>query len=100
MTTEWKPDPKQGGEHIEARKLEVLEHMRKATEVALYHVDQQLELDIERLKKSAGETKAKLVGAVKKAESMPALTVVRKYWQKSEDDIIHGLTDTIMRNGE
>jgi hypothetical protein len=35
MATEWKPDPKQGGEHIEARKLEVLEHMKKAAELAL-----------------------------------------------------------------
>ena len=97
---DWKPDPTQGGEHIEARKKEAIGHLQSAANVAFYHIDQQLELDIESLKKKAGESKQKIVSSVKKAQSMPALTVVRKYWQKDRDDLLHHLTDTIMKNGE
>jgi hypothetical protein len=100
MVSDWKPDPQLGGEHIEARKTEAIEHLKSAANVAYYHIDQQLDRDIEDLKKKAGEQKQKVVSSVKKAESMPALTVVRKYWQKDKDDLLHHLTDTIMRNGE
>lgn len=98
--SDWKPDPKLGGEHIEARKVEAIEHLKGAANVAYYHIDQQLERDIEDLKKKAGETKQKVMSHIKKAEGMPALTVVRKYWMKDRDDIMHYLTDAIMRNGE
>jgi predicted nucleic acid-binding Zn-ribbon protein len=98
--TKWKPDPIKGGENIEARKAEVIDHLRAAANVAYYHIDQQLEADIADLKRKAGETKGKVVSAISKAEQMPALTVVRKYWQKNDDDLMHHLTDTIMRNGE
>lgn len=98
--SDWKPNPKLGGEHVEARKKEAIEHLKKAADVAFYHIEQQLEKDIEELKKKAGESKNKVVSHIKKAEALPALTVVRKYWQKDSDDIMHHLTDTIMRNGE
>ena len=96
----YKPDPTKGGEHIEARKVEVIAHLKKAVDVAYYHIDQQLERDIAELKKRAGDQKGKMIAFVKKAEEMPALTVVRKYWQKTGDDVMHHLTETIMRNGE
>jgi predicted PolB exonuclease-like 3'-5' exonuclease len=98
--SEWKPDPKLGGEQIEARKQEVVAHLKSAVNVAYYHIDQQLQRDIEDLKKKAGEQKGKMVSFVKKAEELPALTVVRKYWQKSDNDLLHHLTETIMKNGE
>jgi coenzyme F420-reducing hydrogenase alpha subunit len=99
-TEKYKPNPALGGEHIEARKKEVLDHLKKAVDVAYYHIDQQLEIDIENLRKKAGDQKSKMVGFVKKAEELPALTVVRKYWQKTDDDVLHHLTETIMRQGE
>lgn len=95
---DWKPDPKQGGEHIEARRAEVVAHMQKAVDVAYYHIEQQLEKDIEALRKKAGEQKSKMLAAVRKAEADPAMTVVRKYWMKTEDDVLHHLTETIMRD--
>ena len=98
--TEWKPDPKLGGEHIEKRKEEAIDHLKSAANVAYYHIDQQLDRDVEDLKKKAGEKKSKVISHIKKAESLPALTVVRKYWQKNSDDLMHHLTDTIMQNGE
>lgn len=94
----YKPNPENGGEHIEARRKEVVEHLKLAVDVAYYHIDQQLELDIQELKKKAGEQKAKMFKAVKEAEEKPAMTIVRKYWQKSQPDIIHHLTETIMKN--
>ena len=97
---DWKPNPAQGGEHIEARKKEAIDHLQSAANVAYYHIDQQLELDIQNLKKQAGESKQKVISAIKKAQALPALTVVRKYWQKDRDDLLHHLTDTIMKNGE
>ena len=100
VAEKWKPNPALGGAHIEARKLEALDHLRGAADVAFYHIEQQLERDIVDLKKKAGEQKQKIVGVIKKAEETPALTVVRKYWQKDRDDIMHHLTDTIMRGGE
>lgn len=98
--SDWKPDPVKGGEHIEARKVEAVEHLKSAADVAFYHIDQQLERDIEDLKKKAGEKKQKVISHIKKAEGLPALTVVRKYWQKDRDDLLHHLTDTIMNAGE
>lgn len=95
----WKPNPVLGGEHIEARKVEAVEHLKAAADVAFYHLDQQLEIDIQELKKKTGEQKNKLVQYVKKAEALPALTVVRKYWQKDRDGLMHHLTETIMRDG-
>lgn len=95
---EWKPNPKLGGEHIEARRHEVVEHLQRAVDVAYYHIDQQLAIDIEALKKKAGEQKAKMSKAVKDAEQKPAMTIVRKYWQEDHDGILHSLTETIMRN--
>lgn len=100
MTSDWKPNPSLGGEHIEARKKEAIEHLKSAANVAYYHIDQQLERDIEGLKRKAGEQKQKVVSAIKKTDDMPALTVVRKYWQKNKDDLLHHLTDTIMQSGE
>lgn len=97
VSTDWKPDPAKGGEHVEARKTQVVEHLKRAVDVAYYHIDQQLARDIEDLRKKAGEQKSKMVQFVRKAEDMPALTVVRKYWQKSDDDVLHHLTETIMR---
>lgn len=94
----WKPDPKQGGEHIEARREEVVEHMKRAVNVAYYHIDQQLERDIELLRKKAGEQKSKMMSAVKNAQDLPAMSVVRKYWMKDSDDVLHHLTETIMRD--
>lgn len=94
----WKPNPEKGGEHVEARKTEVVEDLKAAADVAYYHIDQQLERDILELKKKAGEQKQKIVSSVKKTEAMPALTVVRKYWQKDSDGILHHLTETIMRD--
>lgn len=98
MTEGYKPDPIKGGEHVEARKEEVLRDLRSAVDVAYYHIDQQLEIDILELKKRAGEQKGKMLQYLKKAEQMPALTVVRKYWQKDSDGILHHLTETIMRD--
>lgn len=100
MDDAYKPDPEKGGIHVEARKKEVLQHLKSAIDVAYYHIDQQLDVDIAELKKRAGETKSKMVSQLRKAENMPALTVVRKYWQKDANDIVHVLTDTIMRNNE
>lgn len=97
---DWKPDPAKGGEHVEPRKQEVIKHLKSASDVAFYHIDQQLERDIAELKKKAGEKRNKIVAHVKKAEQMPALTVVRKYWMKDADDLMHHLTDTIMNQGE
>lgn len=94
------PDPTKGGEHVEARRAEAVKHLKLAVDVAYYHIDQQLERDIADLKKRAGEQKAKMLQFVKKAEELPALTVVRKYWEKGEAEIVHHLTETIMRNGE
>lgn len=94
---EWKPDPAKGGEHIEARRSEVIDHLKMAVNVAYYHIDQQLEADINALKKKAGEQKQKMARAVNDAETKPAMTVVRKYWQKSEADVMHHLTESIMR---
>lgn len=94
---DWKPDPTLGGEHIEARREEVVEHLQKAINVAFYHIEQQLELDIAALKQKASEQKNKMVKAVQDAKTKPALTIVRKYWQKSEADVIHHLTETIMK---
>jgi len=94
----WKPNAKLGGEHIEARREEVVEHLKRAVDVAYYHIDQQLELDILALKKKAGEQKQKMVRAVTDAQTKPAMTIVRKYWQKSEADVLHHLTETIMRD--
>ena len=96
--TDWKPDPELGGEHIEARRQEVVRHLQKAVDVGYYHIDQQLALDIEDLKKKAGEQKAKMMGAVRDAQIKPAMTIVRKYWQKTDDDVLHHLTETIMRD--
>lgn len=98
--TPWKPDPTKGGEHIEARKVEAIEHLKHAADVAYYHIEQQLERDIADARKKAGEQKSKIVSVIKKVEELPALTVVRKYWQKDRDDIVHHLTETIMRQGE
>lgn len=98
--TDWKPDPTKGGEHIEPRKQEVLKDLRSAADVAYYHIEEQLEKDIEDLKKKAGEQKSKIVSSIKKIEALPALTVVRKYWQKDSDGILHHLTETIMRDGD
>jgi DNA-directed RNA polymerase sigma subunit (sigma70/sigma32) len=95
----WTPDPTRGGPEIEARKAQVVEHLKKAVDVAYYHIDQQLDRDIADLKKKAGEQKSKMVAFVKKAEDMPAMSVVRKYWQKDQDDVLHHLTETIMRDG-
>jgi hypothetical protein len=39
--SDWKPDPKLGGEHVEARKKEAIEHLKKAADVAFYHIEQQ-----------------------------------------------------------
>lgn len=97
---EWKPDPVMGGEHIEARKQEAVRHLQSAANVAFYHIDQQLATDIAELQRKAGEQKQKIISSIKKTSTMPALTVVRKYWQKDADDLMHHLTDTIMRNGE
>ena len=97
---DWKPNPELGGKHIESRKVEVIEHLKSASNVAFYHIDQQLERDIAELKKKAGEKRNKIVSHIKKAEQMPALTVVRKYWMKDADDLMHHLTDTIMSQGE
>jgi len=94
----WKPDPIKGGEHIEARRDEVVKHLEKAVGVAYYHLDQQLQLDIDNLRKKAGEQKAKMMVAVNDARSKPAMTIVRKYWQKTGDDGLHHLTETIMRD--
>lgn len=99
MTT-WKPDPIKGGKHIEARRKEVVSHLQSAVDVAYYHIDQQLELDIQNLKKLAGDKKNKLNKAVEEAKNKPAMTVVRKYWMKDKDDVLHHLTETIMRQGE
>ena len=96
--TKWKPDPTLGGEHIEARRLEVVEHLKLAVNVAHYHIDQQLWLDIENLKKKAGQQKAKMTAAVDNAERNPAMTVVRKYWQKDRNEVLHHLTETIMHD--
>lgn len=96
-STDWKADPKLGGEHIEARRKEVVEHLKLAVSVGYYHIDQQLALDIEALKKKAGDQKGKLAAAVKTAKSQPAMTTVRKYWQKDEAEVLHHLTETIMR---
>ena len=93
----WKPDPSRGGPEVEKRKEEIIIHLKKAVDVAYYHIDQQLEKDILDLKKKAGEQKGKMVSFIKKAEESPALTVVRKYWMKSQDDVLHHLTETIMR---
>jgi len=94
----WTPDPSRGGPEVEARKVEVLEHLKRAVDVAYYHIDQQLERDIQELKKKAGEQKSKMVSFVRKAEELPALSVVRKYWMKNQDDVLHHLTETIMRD--
>lgn len=99
-TEEWKPNPELGGKHIEQRKREVIGHLKSASDVAFYHIDQQLERDIEDIKKKAGEKRNKIVSHIKKAEQMPALTVVRKYWMKGADDLMHHLTETIMNQGE
>lgn len=96
----WSPDPTRGGPEIEARKKEVISNLKSASDVAFYHIDQQLALDIEQLKQKAGETRKKIVTYVNKAEKLPALTVVRKYWKKDSDSLMHHLTDTIMRNSE
>ncbi len=96
--TKWTPDPTRGGPEVEARKAEVVEHLKRSVDVAYYHIDQQLAKDIEDLKRKAGEQKAKMVSFVRKAEELPALTVVRKYWMKNSDDILHHLTETIMRS--
>jgi hypothetical protein len=96
-TKDWKPDPTLGGEHIEARRAEVVAHLKLAVSVGHYHVDQQLALDIEALKKKAGDQKGKLTAAVKTAQTQPAMTVVRKYWQKDQAEVLHHLTETIMR---
>ena len=98
MSEPWKPNPEKGGEHVEARKQEVLKDLRSAADVAYYHIEQQLERDIEELKKKAGEQKHKIVITVKKTETLPALTVVRKYWQKDSDGILHHLTETITKD--
>jgi len=96
----WKPNPALGGEHIEARKREAVEHLKFAADVAYYHIDQQLEADIADLRKKAGEAKSKIMTYIRKADETPALTVVRKYWQKDRDALMHHLTDTIMRGAE
>ena len=100
MTTDDKfiPDPKLGGEHIEARRKEVVDHLKKAVNVAYYHIEQQLDEDILALKKKAGEQKQKMMRAVLDAKEKPAMTVVRKYWQKTDDDVLHHLIETIMRD--
>jgi hypothetical protein len=95
--TLWKPDPTRGGEHIEARRKEVVEHLQMAVDVAYYHIDQQLELDIANLRKRAGDQKGKMSKAVKDAQNNPAMTVVRKYWQMDRPEVLHHLTETIMR---
>lgn len=95
---DWKPDPTRGEEHVEPRKQEVLKDLKSAADVAYYYIESQLERDIEDLKKKAGEQKSKIISAVKKTESLPALTFVRKYWQKDSDGILHHLTETIMRD--
>jgi len=94
----WKPNPEKGGEHIEARRAEVVDHLQRAVDVAYYHIEQQLDMDIQNLKKKAGEQKAKMQRAVKDAEEKPAMTIVRKYWQKDHDAVLHHLTETIMRD--
>ena len=96
--TTYSPDPTKGGEHVEARRAEVILHLQCAIDVAYYHIDQQLEVDIKKLKETAGQQKSKMMKALKDAREKPALTVVRKYWEKSEADIIHHLTETIMRS--
>ncbi len=94
----FKPNPELGGEHIEARRNEVVAHLEKAVNVAYYHIDQQLELDIQNLKKKANDQKQKMLRVVTDAREKPAMTVVRKYWQKTDDDVLHHLTETIMRD--
>ena len=96
--TDWKPDPKLGGEYIEARRMEVVKHLQKAVDVAHYHIEQQLALDIAALKKKAAEQKQKMAASVRDAETKPAMTIVRKYWMKTDDDVLHHLTETIMRD--
>jgi len=93
----WKPDPKLGGAHIEARRLEVVGQIKKAISVGYYHIDQQLEIDIEVLRKKASEQKSKMMQTLKKAETLPAMTTVRKYWQQNDDEVLHHITETIMR---
>lgn len=99
MTTEtYKPNPTKGGEHIEARRKEVVAHLQSAVNVAYYHIDQQLKLDIQRLHDEAGQKKSKMMKVLSDAEKNPAMTVVRKYWQKERDDVLHHLTETIMNS--
>jgi len=94
----WKPNPEKGGEHVEARKKEVIKDLKSAADVAYYHIDQEIEREITAAKKRAGEQKQKIVSSIRKAEDLPALTVVRKYWQKDSDGILHHLTETIMKD--
>lgn len=96
--TEWKADPERGREMVEPRRAETVEALKVAADAAFYHIDMKLERDISDLRKRAGESKAKIVAAVKKAETGLAMDVVRKYWGQSKDDIFHGLIETIMRN--
>ena len=98
MTTDWKADPKRGAELVEPRRKETVDALKRAADVAFYHLEEKLQRDIEELKKKNGDAKNKITQAVKKAENMLAMDVVRKYWGQSKDDIMNGLIETIVRN--
>ncbi len=96
----WKADPTRGRDLVEPRRAEVVEQLKSAADAAFYHIEQQLEADIAAAKKEAGEKKQKITRAVQDAETKPAMTIVRKYWQQRPDEIMHHLIETILRNGK
>ena len=85
MTDKWKADPTRGESLVEPRRAEVVAKLKDAADVAYFHIDEETTRQIEDIKKKAGEQKAKISRAVHDAETKPAMTVVRKYWNESPD---------------
>jgi hypothetical protein len=102
MTEEakWKADPRRGSEYLEPRRSEIVNHLKKAADVAYYAIDEETAAGIERLKKAAGDKKASIAKTIENAETKPAMEIVRKYWNEDPDQMWKHFVYNMSENGK
>lgn len=86
--TKWKADPRRGAEFVEPRRAEVVALMQQAADIAFYAIEDELKREIEAANRKAGEKRANIMKEIQKAETAPAMEIVRKHWSSDRDSML------------
>jgi len=78
--TDWKADPTRGAEFVEPRRVEVLDWLRMAADIAMLALDEEEAAALAKIRQTAAQRRAKITKEVSDAAAMPPMRLVRKFW--------------------